>query len=338
MAIVPPIPRNERRQMRKIVQKTADKNYARRIMAILLLHQGASVSQVAKTLCTVHSSVWRWIDRFKALGWAGLYPLSAGRHPRWNLTPLLPVLFYLLEHSPQQFGHIRSRWSLSFFIFQIKKLFNIKLSISTLYRFFCKNRIVWRRAAPTLQVPDPEYDEKMRLITKALSLASEKHPVVYEDEVDIHFNPKIGADWYFKGQQKRIITPGQNQKYYIAGTLDVQTKHVLYTGSSKKNSLLFIKMLEVLKRYYQGVKTLTVILDNYCIHKSRAVQRWLAQNPTIILLFLPVYSPWLNKIEYLWHTLHETVTRNHCCRYMWQLLSNVKKFLKKSANRLFQRK
>nr|MCC8380556.1 IS630 family transposase [Xenorhabdus sp. PB30.3]MCC8382090.1 IS630 family transposase [Xenorhabdus sp. PB30.3] len=43
MAIVPPIPRNERRQMRKIVQKTADKNYARRIMAILLLHQGASV-------------------------------------------------------------------------------------------------------------------------------------------------------------------------------------------------------------------------------------------------------------------------------------------------------
>ncbi len=56
-------------------------------------------------------------------------------------------------------------------------------------------------------MPDPEYDEKMGLITKALSLASEKHPVVYEDEVDIHFNPKIGADWYFKGQQKRIITP-----------------------------------------------------------------------------------------------------------------------------------
>ncbi|NDK93932.1 hypothetical protein GPY57_06650 [Photorhabdus laumondii subsp. laumondii] len=28
----------------------------------------------------------------------------------------------------------------------------------------------------------------------------------------------------------------------------------------------------------------------------------------------------LNKIERLWQLLHETVTRNHCCQYMWQLL------------------
>ncbi|PHM48725.1 integrase [Xenorhabdus miraniensis] len=257
--------------MRKVVQKTPDKNYARRIMAILLLHQGSSVAQVAKTLCTVHSSGWRWIDRFKANGWEGLRSLPAGRHPRWNLTPLLPFLFYLLKHSPQQFGYGRSRWCLSFFILQIKKLLNIKLSISTLYRFFLKNRLVWRRAAPTLNVPDPEYDEKMARITGALSQASEKNSVVYEDEVDIHFNPKIGADWYFKRQQKQVITPGQNQKYYLAGSLDAQTRKVLYTGSSKKNAYLFIDMLAVLKRHYRGAETLTVILDNYCIHKSRAV-------------------------------------------------------------------
>ncbi|RAW85913.1 hypothetical protein CKY01_18515 [Photorhabdus laumondii subsp. clarkei] len=176
-------------------------------------------SQVAKTLCTVHSSVWRWVDRFKANGWAGLCTLPAGRHPRWDLTPLLPVLIYLLKHSPQQFGYTRSRWNLSFFIFKIKGLFNIQPSISTLYRFFRKNSIVWRQAAPTLNIPDPEYDEKMARITEALEHVSEKHPVVYEDEVDIHFNPKIGADWYVKGQQKRIVTPGKNQKYYLAGVV-----------------------------------------------------------------------------------------------------------------------
>ncbi len=35
-------------------------------------------------------------------------------------------------------------------------------------------------------------------------------PVFYEDEVDIdlnlNLNPKIGADWCMKGQQKRIAT------------------------------------------------------------------------------------------------------------------------------------
>ncbi|NDK96909.1 IS630 family transposase, partial [Photorhabdus laumondii subsp. laumondii] len=39
------------------------------------------------------------------------------------------------------------------------------------------------------------------------------------------------------------------------------------------------------------------------------------------------YSPWLNKIERLWQSLHETVTRNHGCQYMWQLLEKVKTFL-----------
>ena len=37
----------------------------------------------------------------------------------------------------------------------------------------------------------------------------------YEDEVDIDLNPKIGADCMRKGQQKRIVTPGQNQKLWF---------------------------------------------------------------------------------------------------------------------------
>lgn len=39
-----------------------------------------------------------------------------------------------------------------------------------------------------------------------------------------------------------------------------------------------------------------------------------------LLLFQPVYSPRMNKIEKLWYALHETVTRNHQCKMMWQLL------------------
>ncbi|WP_415843432.1 transposase, partial [Xenorhabdus thuongxuanensis] len=77
--------------------------------------------------------------------------------------------------------------------------------------------------------------------------------------------------------------------------------------------------------------TLSVILDNYGIHKSKKVREWLLNNPTVTLLFLPVYSPWLNKIERLWQSLHETVTRNYCCQFMWQLIRNVKIFLKRTS-------
>ena len=40
---------------------------------------------------------------------------------------------------------------------------------------------------------------------------------VYVDEVDIHLNPKIGPDWMLCGQQKTVLTPGKNEKRYLAG-------------------------------------------------------------------------------------------------------------------------
>lgn len=48
-----------------------------------------------------------------------------------------------------------------------------------------------------------------------------------ERKVDIHFNPKIGADWQPRGQQKHVATPGQNEKYYLAGALHSGTGKVV---------------------------------------------------------------------------------------------------------------
>lgn len=43
----------------------------------------------------------------------------------------------------------------------------------------------------------------MAAIHKALDECSAEHPVFYEDEVDIHLNPKIGADWQLRGRRQQ---------------------------------------------------------------------------------------------------------------------------------------
>jgi putative transposase len=317
--------------MQKIVQKTRDKDYARRLTAILMLHNGSLVSTVAKTLCAARSSVGRWINWFTDYGIEGLKSLPVGCPKRFPAREIMPILPLLLKHSPQHFGWLRTRWSTELLALQINKIFNINISISTVYRCLRRAGIVWRRAAPTLKCVDPDYEEKVAAMQAALSSTSPDHPVFYEDEVDIDLNPKIGSDWCLKGQQKRVVTPGQNQKHYLAGCLHAGTGKVHYVSGEKKNSNLFINMLEALRATYRRAKTITLILDNYVIHKSRKVERWLADNPKFILIFLPTYSPWLNKIELLWLSLHETVTRNHQCRYIWQLLLNVKKFMAEAS-------
>ncbi|HCK8020483.1 IS630 family transposase [Salmonella enterica subsp. enterica] len=327
MPIIAATPDEERQLMRKEAQQTHDKNHARRLIAMLMLHQGMTVTDVARLLCAARSSVGRWINWFTLHGVEGLKSLRPGRAPRWPVADILQLLPLLVQRSPKDFGWLRSRWSTELLALVINRLFDVTLHRSTLHRYLRQADMVWRRAAPTLKIKDPHYEEKRLVIDQALAQEQTAHPVFYQDEVDIDLNPKIGADWMPKGQQKRIATPGQNQKHYLAGALHSGTGRVHYVSGSSKSSDLFISLLETLRRTYRRAKTITLVADNYIIHKSRKVERWLEENPKFRLLFLPMYSPWLNPIERLWLSLHETITRNHQCRYMWQLLKQVAQFM-----------
>ncbi len=64
MPIIAPISDAERSLMQKTLHKTGDKNHARRLTAMLMLHRGDSVSDVAKTLCCARSSLGCWINWF----------------------------------------------------------------------------------------------------------------------------------------------------------------------------------------------------------------------------------------------------------------------------------
>ncbi len=111
MPIIAPIPRDERRLMQKAIHKTRDKNYARRLTAMLMLHRGERVSHVARTLCCARSSIGRWINWFTLSGAEGLKSLPSGRGRRWPFEHICALLRELVKHSPGDFGYQRSRWS-----------------------------------------------------------------------------------------------------------------------------------------------------------------------------------------------------------------------------------
>ena len=284
--------RAERRRIIQKMHKTNDRDHCRRLNAILLLANGYNVTEVSRMMAAGRSSINRWI-----------------------------------QISPQDIGYQRSRWSTELMAIEINRIMGLNVHASTIRRWLPRMGIVWRRAAPTLHIRDPDRDAKLARIKQALERCCTDHPVFYEDEVDIHLNPKLGSDWMPRGKQKKVATPGQNAKHYLAGALHAKTGRVSYVASTSKDSNLFLSMLQRLKRQYRRAKTITLIVDNYIIHKSKKTLRWLARNPKFILLFQPVYSPWVNKIEKLWHALHETVTRNHQCKAMWQLLKRVRHFM-----------
>jgi len=75
-----------------------------------------------------------------------------------------------------------------------------------------------------------------------------------------------------------------------------------------------------------------VILDNYSIHISEEVTLTtleIAPSRRFALHFLPPYCPDQNNIDRAWHNLHANVTRNHNRTDMFEVMKNVRHYLKK---------
>jgi len=130
------------------------------------------------------------------------------------------------------------------------------------------------------------------------------------------------------GQQKEVLTPGQNHKRYLAGAVNVKTGELLWVEGESKDSYLFVQLLGKLYLHYAQAKRIHVVLDNYGIHDSKLVAWALLQAHGRIRLHpLPPYCPQHNKIERLWEDLHAEVTRNHTCPDMEDLMAAVRVFL-----------
>jgi transposase len=174
----------------------------------------------------------------------------------------------------------------------------------------------------------------MRQIRRLLRHLSTNEIAVFQDEVDINLNPKIGSQWMARGLQAEVETPGNNQKLYLSGSLIWTTGTLLVSEPQRRrNSDLFLAHLDDLRRRLRGYSKIHVICDNASFHKSKDVRRYLEDwSHRIQIHFLPAYSPETNPIERVWWHLHETITRNHRCKTMEELTSLAMEWLRYNNN------
>lgn len=325
--IIGEVKRAARRRLKKLVQKSQGQE-CRRALAVLRLAEGATATEVAKQVAAARSTIYRWAGWYRLHGENGLTP-SVGGRPQSSVTDeVVNKLVELVEKEPREYGYLRSGWSSELLATEVNRQMNGSLHSSTVRRLMPLLGYGWRRSCPTLCIKDPNKAEKMACIEKALVDVNTRRDVFYVDEVDIDLNPKTGFCWTHKGRQKTIPTPGKNQKRYLAGALHAHTGKVVWVEGSSKSSDLFLALLEKLKGSYRRSRRIVLILDNYIIHKSRKTRRWLESlGKKFQLLFQPAYHPWVNRIERLWKAMHDTVTRNHRCANINELMCNVRRFM-----------
>jgi transposase len=335
VAIVVHLRRWEQRRLQRTLRKTRDAGLRTRALIVLHAAAGQGSGAIAQAVGYHPSAVLKVIHRFLAEREEGLRDHRANNGQPKVDDALGALLRTLVAGSPQDYGGARPTWTQELLARQLTALSTVRVSETTVGRMLAAGGIRWGMARPTVACPWSNRAQRRRLgaIERRLAKLAPQDEAFYVDEVDIHLTPRSGRDWMLPGTQKEVLTPGQNQKHYLAGALNTRTGAILWVDNGRKNSYLFLLLLRRLGAAYPQARKLYVVLDNYGIHSSELVKRALTDelDDRIVLLFLPPYSPTHNRIERLWRELHANVTRNHRCRTLSELLDNVESFLRRAS-------
>ncbi len=318
---------HQRKSLLLQVRRSSHPQQRLRAHILLLLAEGYTWNLIAAVLFTSSSTIHRWQRRFQKEGLAAVQPAAPPGHARWASWWVALVIQWVTWESPLDYGFLRSRWTCQTIVVLLRQDHGIQVGRETIRRWLHQANLVWRRPRPVLGPEDPQHQAKVRKIQALLRHLPANEVAVFQDEVDIHTNPKIGSMWMQKGQQAEVITPGTNQKRYLAGSLNWRTGTLIVTQGGQRNAELFVAHLEELRRRLRCYQRIHVLCDNAIFHRpdrcrkvAQYLQRW---GHRIVLHFLPTYAPETNPIERIWWHLHEEITRDHRCPAIEDLLQLV---------------
>jgi len=299
---------------------------------LLLCAAGRTPSEVATVLFCSRSSVYRIVRAYRAgtLTFEEASERTARQRRLWRLTPSLkPSVLALLKTAPRTLGWCRTRWSCATLAVELQVRRGITVSAETMRHWLHELGWAWKRAKVAAKDDDPDRVTKLARIRLAFEQLRAGTALFFADELDINLLPKVGYQWMPKGEQVEVMTPGTNEKRYLAGALDLSTGTITHCVWYRKQTGLFLDLLDTLDGSHPVplFTHLTVVVDNAKIHKAQKVQQWLAAHPRFELLYLPTYCPRANPIERAFGDVHDKCTRNHTRKCMWHLVQDVKQHL-----------
>lgn len=301
---------------------------------LLLCAAQRSPTEIATVLFCSRSTVYRVVAAYRVGQWDEVTEESVTTPPvlqrQARLSPALRrSVLGILHSTPRLCGWCRTRWSCATVALELFVRRRITVSGETVRRWLHELGWEWKRAKLCAKDEDPQRVEKLARIRLAFEQLRAGAALFFADELDINLLPKVGYQWMPKGEQIEVMTPGTNEKRYLAGALDIATGKITQCVWYRKQTGLFLELLDTLDRTHPAplFTQLTVVADNAKLHKAKRVQQWLVAHPRFALLYLPTYCPAANPIERAFGDVHDKCTRNHTRKRMWHLVQDVKQHL-----------
>jgi len=298
----------------KRAQQRGDLPALRRLLALLALDEGHTISEVASLLKVSSEAVGSWLKRFLLHGVAGLTTKkSPGRPPKLTKSQKRE-LAKLIEEGPAKAGFLGNCWRSPMIQHLIHERFGVFYCVHYISQLLRNMGFSYQKARFVSDHLDKEKRKQWLNETwpEILALAKrQKAYLLFGDEASFPQWGTLTYTWARKGQQPTGETSGKRKAYKVLGLIDYFSGRFFSQCQEKRlNSETYAAFLEEVLAKTR--KHIVLIQDGARYHTSAAMQAFFAKHEERLTVYnLPAYSPDYNPIEKLWKKVKEKGTHLH---------------------------
>jgi transposase len=280
-------------------KKERDRRVADRIKAVLLCSEGWNQVQISQALRIRPETVHQHLDDYNNS--KKLKPENGGSKGHLTLAQASELIAHL---------ELTTYVKASDICAYVQEKYQVEFSESGMKHWLYRQEFSYKKPKGTPSKADPEKQQKfVEYYEDLLNTLPEDEPVEFGDGVHPTMATKVTYGWIRKGQTKTIPTTASRTRMNLMGSISLETMSVTIGAYETIDSSAMEQHFIKLRRKYPKAPKIHLILDNGPYNTSHETKE-AAKKHSIVLHYLPTYSPNLNPIERLWKVMNEYARNN----------------------------
>jgi len=305
-----------------VANRNSAQKHVWRAKIVLMTADSYGTAEIMRATGKAKTVIWRWQERFRDEGAAGLWR-DKTRPSR--IAPLGPevaerVVALTLAGPPPTASH----WTGS----AMAKAAGI--SVSSVQRIWRAHGLRPHLVRRFKLSNDPQFAAKLREIV-GLYVNPPDHAIVLsvDEKSQIQALDRTQPGLPMKKGRAGTITHDYKRHGVttLFAALDVLEGKVIGQCMKRHRHQEFIRFLNVIDAKVPKMKAVHIIVDNYATHKHPKVLEWIENHPRFVFHFTPTSTSWLNAVESFFAKLTKKRLKRGVFRSLQELKDAIHRFL-----------